>query len=252
MPIPQHPPKLDSEPLVTPHQTRDTTEATGTPIPDGIILSYSRTLFEHVTNTYDGTHIDRYFGDLYILDDTVGILGNFGIGAPTTALLMEELIADGATTFLSIGYAGSLDRSIEFGDYILCSEAIRDEGTSHHYLHPDADAHPTPTLFDHLETHVSAMDHPYHIGPSWTIDAVYQETVAEVQHYANHGVLTVEMEAAAVYAVATHHDVEAAAMFVVSDYLTPDDWTADFERAIEDLYHLTDTAINALSSYQVG
>jgi purine-nucleoside phosphorylase len=65
-------------------------------------------------------------------------------------------------------------------------------------------------------------------GATWTIDAPYRETVDEVRHYRANGVLTVEMEAAALFAVATVRGVEAASAFVLSDLLGETEWMPDF------------------------
>lgn len=243
MPVPNHPDKHGADPVVTPDPNDDAT------LPPHILLTYSHNLFEYITDSYDGDHIDRYYGDLYTVSDRVGVLGDFGIGAPTTAMLMEDLIADGATTFLSIGFAGALDRTIAVGDTVLCARAIRDDGTSHHYREPATYAHPSEPLFTHTETTVTDRVTPYHVGASWTIDAIYRETTTEVEAYGAQGVLTVEMEAATVFTVATHHDVDAAAMFTVSDHLTPDEWDPHFETALDDLTTLGDTAIAVLDTY---
>jgi len=251
MPVPTHPDKHRSPPVITATDSGARHRAEADP-PTGVVLCYSRALFEYVTDTYDGDLIDAYFGDLYAISGDVGVLGNFGIGAPTTAMLMEELLADGVDAFLSIGYAGALDTTIDRGEYILCTDAIRDDGTSHHYLPADHAATPSDALHAHVAGHLTDRDVTVHEGPTWTTDAVYRETEAEVRTYADRGVLTVEMEAAAVFAVATHHDADAAAMFVVSDYLTPEEWSPHFEAATEDLYALGDTAIDALAAYTRG
>lgn len=243
MPVPNHDDKFGADPIVTPDQSD------ADPPPPGIVITYSRDLYEHLTDTNDGDPIDRYYGDLYTISDRVAVLGNFGIGAPTTAMLMEALIADGATTFLSIGYAGTLDDTLDIGDTVLCEKALRDDGTSHHYLEPTRYTHPSPPLFTHLETTLDTTDSTHHVGPTWTIDAIYQETAAEVQAYTDDGIRTVEMEAAAVFAVGTHHDVDTAAMFTISDYLTPEAWDPHFDAATDHLHRLGDLAIDALESY---
>lgn len=254
MAFPNHPEKYDSDPLVTPEMSTQHMQdhAGETDIPRGVILTYSRNLMSHLTEKYDGTLIERYFGDLYLFEDSgneVGVLGNFGIGAPTTAMLMEELIADGAQTFLSIGYAGSLDPDIQMGEIIVCEKAIRDEGTSHHYRDATTYAYPTASLMETFYESLEQRDTPVHIGPSWTTDAVFQETRAEVERYADEGILTVEMEAATVFTVAEYRDVEAASMFVVSDYLGVTEWEPKFHEAGSDLEALGETAKGLLIEY---
>lgn len=248
--------KYDSSPLITPQEHTEYREqevgAERDDPPEAIILCYSRGLMEYLTETYDGEYRAGYYGDLYVFEHTqpsVGLLGNFGIGAPTVVMLMEELIADGVDIFLSIGFSGCLDRSISMGDFIICEKAIRDEGTSHHYLESAKYAFPSDSLTTTVERVLQRQNEPFHRGPSWTIDAIYRETKQEVEQYTDEGVLTVEMEAAAVFTVADHHDVEAAALFVTSDYLGSPEWEPKFHRSREHMLHLGETAVTILTTH---
>ncbi|MFC5970102.1 nucleoside phosphorylase [Halomarina salina] len=257
MPFPNHPGKHLGEAFVTPdahneYHRRQTEDAEAVDPPAAVVLCYSRRLMAYLTETYDGAHVDHYYGDLYVFDENdgrVGVLGGFGIGAPTTAMLMDELVADGVETFLSVGMAGSLDETIELGEFVVCDRAIRDEGTSHHYVESARFAHASESLTEATERLLTDRAASYHVGPSWTIDAIYRETVAEVERYAEEGVLTVEMEAAAVFAVAEARSVEVGSMFVVSDYLGTGDWEPKFHEVESDLQRLGDTATDLLASY---
>lgn len=249
MVFPNYPEKYLAEPLVTPQQStvsaQSVTDADLSDPPQAVILCYSRSLMEYFTEAYDGEEVGGYYGDLYVFEDTehpVGVLGNFGIGAPTTAMMMEELIADGVELFLSIGIAGCLDESIAMGDIIVCEKAIRDEGTSHHYTKSEKYAHPSTSLTATMKQDLQNRDEPFHVGPSWTTDAVYRETKQEIERYAEEGVLTVEMEASAVFTIAAYRGVEAGAMFVISDYLGSSEWEPKFHLSKEDLQRLGDTA----------
>ena len=253
MSFPNHPDKYDAEPLIRPEQSTAYAES-GDAVSSlsGVVLCYSRDLMDYVTETYDGTMIDRYLGDLYVIEDTdgaVGVLGGFGIGGPTTAVMMEELIAGGVEAFLSVGYAGCLREDVAMGEYIVCERAIRDDGTSHHYVEPETYATPTDEFVGAIRTRLREEDDAFHVGPSWTTDAIYQETKAEIERYASEGVLTVEMEAATVFTVAEHRGVDAAAMFVVSDYLGLSEWEPQFDAAAADLAALCDTALELLTEY---
>lgn len=256
MAFPNHPEKHCAEPLVTPEKNNEYKQAVravdDANRPEAVILCYSKSLMDYLTNTYDGREVGNYYGDLYVFDDTggrVGVLGNFGIGAPTTAMLMEDLIVDGVEAFLSIGMAGCLDASIEMGEYIVPETAIRDEGTSHHYVASEKYATASDSIVEETKRVLDERDESYHVGPSWTTDAIYRETKAEVERYANEGVLTVEMEASAVFAVAGHRGVEAGAMFVVSDYLDLSEWEPKFHLTGSDKQRLGDTAKAVLASY---
>ncbi|WP_115862602.1 nucleoside phosphorylase [Halorussus litoreus] len=256
MPVPNLPEKLDAEPLVTPEKNAEykaerVDDDLGTP-PEAVVLCYSRSLMDYVTENYDGQEVDHYYGSLFVLDATdgaVGVLGNFGIGAPTTAMVMEELIVDGVEAFLSIGFAGCFDDSIEMGEFIVPDRAIRDEGTSHHYAEPAKWATASESLVVETTHLLADRGESFHEGPTWTTDGLYRETKLEVEQYASEGVLTVEMEAAAVFAVAAHRGVDAAAMFVVSDYLGLSDWEPKFHLTAEDMQRLADTAVDVLDGY---
>lgn len=256
MSVPQIPEKYDSKPIITPQQQNaykaDLTEGDQDDIPSGVILCYNEGLMEYLVETFEGAYRGSYYGDLYVFSDTspaVGVMGNFGIGAPTAVMVMEELIADGVETFLSIGWTGCLDRSISLGDFIICEKAIRDEGTSHHYTEPGTFALPSESLTSTIATVLDRRDESFHRGPSWTIDAVYREAKKEFQEYTDSGVLTVEMEAAAVFTVAQYHDVEAAALFVTSDYLGPSEWDPKFHQSIEHMIELGETAKTVLTTH---
>lgn len=258
MPFPNHPDKYESAPIITTEKRKAYRDEMGAgrveAMPSAVILCYSRGLMEYLTGEYDGQFVEGgYLADLYAFaerDFAIGVLGNFGIGAPVTAMLMEELIGEGVETFLSIGFAGGLDHRINVGDYIVCERAIRDEGTSHHYVESEKYAYPSEALSVWLERTIERCDIPVHTGTTWTTDAIYRETETEVEQYAEEGVLTVDMEAAAVFTVAAHHDVEAASLFVISDYLGPSDWEPKFHLSREDLDGLGDRAKELLAEYR--
>lgn len=257
MPFPNIPGKHRAEALVTPqkHSEYKQAQVEGDAVesPKAVILCYSRNLMAYFVEAYDGREVDQYYGDFYVFADTeytVGVLGNFGIGAPTAAMMTEELVANGVETFLSIGYAGCLDESIEMGELIVCDKAIRDEGASHHYAESAKFAHASESVVTATTRLLQERDESFHLGPSWTTDAVYRETIPEVEQYAEEGVLTVEMEASAVFTVAAHRGVEAGAIFVVSDYLGLSDWEPKFHLTTEDMQQLGDTAKEVLEAYR--
>ena len=250
MPFPNHPEKHGAEPVVTPERSAEYAGSEVTDPPDAVVLCYSRGLMECLTGGDDGRTVEQYYGDLYVFEDgAVGVVGNFGIGAPVTATVMEDLIADGVGTFLSVGFAGCLSERVGMGEVVLAREAVRDEGTSHHYLEPERDVRASEPLLATARDTLRERGEPFHVGPTWTTDAIYRETRPEIERYAAEGVLTVEMEAAATFAVAAHRGVEAGAMFVASDYLGPEEWEPRFDEAEEHLHRLGDIARAALASH---
>jgi uridine phosphorylase len=165
---------------------------------------------------------------------------------------MEELVALGCRRFVSIGTAGSLQPDLAVGDLLVCDRAIRDEGTSHHYQPSAKYARPWPALTEALYAALERGGHRPRRGTSWTTDAVYRETVEEARAYQAEGVAVVEMEAAALFAVADYRGVEAAAVFTVSDSLADLVWRPDFQRpevwtGLETMFAAATTALSTAS-----
>ena len=202
-------------------------------VPAGIIFCYQNALLEHVLATEEVETVRLFAPDgFYLLRDTrpvIGVCGRFGIGAPVVSTLLEQFVALGTRRFVSVGTAGGLQKGSRIGDLIVCDGAVRDEGVSHHYLAAAEYAHPSQALTEELTRALDGLGAAYAVGPSWTIDAPYRETVEEARHYQATGVLTVEMEAAALFAVASFRRVDLAAAFVVSDSLAELVWDPQFD-----------------------
>jgi uridine phosphorylase len=228
--------------------------AEASPAPGCVIMCYQRSLYEHVLRT-EGAEPRPRRGALHGLvplpstGGAVGLLGRFGIGAPAAAAALEELAALGTHTVASIGTAGSLQHSLKPGDLVLCEAAIRDEGVSHHYLPPGKLAGASAELTATLGASLTTMGVTYKAGTSWTIDAPYRETVAEARQYQAEGVLCVEMEAAALFAVASVRGVRLASAFAISDSLADLEWNPQFHGAEvqQGLVTLFDAAVAALA-----
>lgn len=222
--------------LFTPHDLlayqRERGRLADTQIPPNVVMCYSPSLSRSIAERRDARQIPSpAAGTFHLLEETdgrVGVAGGFGIGAPAAAAVLETLTALGVERFISIGAAGTLQPHVRAGDTMLCTAAVRDEGVSHHYLEPALLAHPSETLTQRLGSTLAVADVPFVEGATWTIDAPYRETVAEARHYQAQGVVAVEMEAAALFAVASYRSVDAASAFVASDSLAGTKWTPSF------------------------
>jgi len=198
----------------------------------GVIFCYQRGFARRALSRQKAESQPALPSEMFILRDTprpIGVCLGFGIGAPAATSLMELFIALGVTRFASIGTAGALQQSLAIGDIVLCDRAIRDEGVSHHYLPSEMFIAPSPDLTERLAAALAqagAMPIP---GTTWTIDAPYRETVAEARHYQAEGVLTIDMEASALFAVAQVRGVQVASAFVISDSLANLVWNPQFE-----------------------
>jgi len=144
--------------------------------------------------------------------------------APNVVAMAEELFAYGGRTFVLFGYCGALDEGMEPGDVFLPTEALREEGTSYHYLPP---GHPALASAELLEGLLHALQdkglNPK-TGKVWTTDALYRETEGKIRRYRTEGYLAVEMECSALFSWATFKGAKACAVLVVSDRFTPQGW----------------------------
>jgi uridine phosphorylase len=205
-------------------------------IPEAMIFCYSKRLSERISNLHKISEIRGVlgnFGKLYSIGSTkdkVGLLTEFGIGAPATVLHFEELHAWGVKRFVILGTAGAITQKLSVGDVVVCTKSVRDEGTSHHYLKQAKYSFSTKSLTESLFNSLALKLPRNRVfrGPSWTIDAPYMETVEELKCYSAEGVLTVEMEASALFAVGQLRQTQTAAVFVISDLLSKKKWIPRF------------------------
>ena len=146
------------------------------------------------------------------------------VGASTAAAFLEELIALGGRKFIACGGAGALDKAITVGHLMIPTAAIRDEGTSYHYLPPSREVKPHPQAVAAIEKILQRDKVEYVLGKTWTTDAIYRETPAMVQLRRSEGCLMVEMEAAAFFAVAQYRDVQFGQILYGGDDVSSETW----------------------------
>src|SRR5260221_1271803 len=132
---------------------------------------------------------------------TAGIVG-CAVGAPFAVLVAEQLFASGCRLLISITSAGQITEIGPPPYFVAIDRAMRDEGTSYHYLSPSEFADADRTLITRAEEAVRAAALPIYRGPTWTTDAPFRETPAAIAAARARGALAVEMEAAALYAFA--------------------------------------------------
>ncbi len=147
-----------------------------------------------------------------------------GVGAPLAAGLLEEVIGLGGRMFIACGGGGALDRELTLGHVVVPTSAIRDEGTSYHYLAPGEEALPSPLAVAAIERTLQAHAVPYRAAPVWTTDGLFRETPGKVQLRRSQGCLIVEMEAAAFFAVATFRGVTLGQILYSGDDLSGIEW----------------------------
>lgn len=147
-----------------------------------------------------------------------------GVGAPLAAAFMEELIALGCRKFIICGGAGVLDGELGLGHIIVPATAVRDEGTSYHYLPPAREVAASAEGVAAIEKVLRRDNVDYVVGKTWTTDAVYRETPAKIRLRQSEGCIAVEMEAAAFFAVARFREVIAAQILYGGDDVSSETW----------------------------
>ena len=147
-----------------------------------------------------------------------------GVGAPLAGAMLEELIARGSRKFIACGSAAVLNREIASDHLVVPSTAVRDEGTSYHYLPPAREVAAHPAAVQAIETVLREHHCPYLTGKTWTTDAIFRETAQKVQLRKSEGCVTVEMEAAAFFAVAQFRQVILGQILYAGDDVSGIEW----------------------------
>jgi uridine phosphorylase len=147
-----------------------------------------------------------------------------GIGSALSASLLEEVIAAGCRKFIACGGCGILEKEIATGHLLVVSAAVRDEGTSYHYLPPAREVLANPQGVKVLVDLLTERGIPHLVGKTWTTAAPYRETPAKIRLRNEEGCLAVEMEAAGMMAVAEFRQVPFGQILYAGDDLSGAEW----------------------------
>ena len=163
----------------------------------------------------------------YITDDNdiIAIMHCLGSG-PYAAGQIEKLTAMGCTTFVVCGGCGVLVPEKQCGEIFIPVSAVRDEGTSYHYIPPAREIHIDPAVRDIICNYLEENGIPYQCVKTWTTDAMYRETVDMIELRRNEGCSIVEMECASYYAVARYKQVKLGMVLYAGDDLSGRQWNS--------------------------
>ncbi|PJA47330.1 hypothetical protein CO172_01995 [Candidatus Uhrbacteria bacterium CG_4_9_14_3_um_filter_36_7] len=221
--------KYSQKVIITPkeHLEAEKDEFNGFKKPDSVIFCFEGYILEEIKKREKISLNKFWTGEIIYFKNTknkVALVGNFGIGGPASCHLLEIFIAMGIKNYVIVGHAGGLQKYNPIGTIILCEKALRDEGTSYHYLKDSRFVFSDKKLNKKIEKELKQKDSYYKKGSTWTLDSMYRETLDEVNFYCKEGIDTVEMEAASMFAVAKFRRVHMSALFVISDYITSQKW----------------------------
>ncbi|KAA3620137.1 MAG: hypothetical protein DWQ05_05250 [Calditrichaeota bacterium] len=147
-----------------------------------------------------------------------------GIGDAYAAAMFEEIIARGCRKFIVCGSSGVLDDEIAMGHVLVPVSAVRDDGASYHYLPPSREVEAHPAAVVAIEKVLSRNKIPFIRTKTWTTSGLYRETRQRMEARKNEGCLTVEMEAAALFAVAEFRNVPLGQILYGGDSLGGAEW----------------------------
>jgi uridine phosphorylase len=202
-------------------------------VPERLILTYQRNTFECARNLISGKCVEWLYGESqpFCVGQLGGVeigVGRFWIGAPAAGFTLEEAIACGAKTVFEVGVSGGIQSYLQPGDIVVVTGAIRDEGTSHHYFPPEVEVESDVPLRNKLVEHLKERRARHFVGPVWSTDGAYRETRGKLRRFKESGILAVDMETSAVFAIAKYRNVKAASAHIISDILTESGWQLAF------------------------
>lgn len=199
--------------------------------PSIAITCFSGKLFKSIVDSFDG--------------EVIGVIGNADIesniykinyngievaffqsrvGAPACIASYEELIAHGITKCIVFGTCGVLDSSIDELSIIIPTSAIRDEGTSYHYMKDSLEVDVNTKYIEEFEDLLRKCEYSYTIGKTWTTDAFYRETNDKLRKRREMGAICVDMECSALSAVSKFRGIDLFIFFYAADKVEENNW----------------------------
>ena len=198
--------------------------------PDGDIVGNLLARDQAQLNKYWACYHTKMY-DFVCEDMALGIVG-YAVGAPFAVLVAEELFASGCELLINITSSGQIVSREKPPFFVLVEKALRDEGTSYHYLPPSDFSEIDDELLNLLDGAFSEVPEPVYRGATWTTDAPFRETERAIDHAKRLDILAVEMEAAALYAFARARSTPVICFAHVTNQMG--NVEGDFEKGEED------------------
>ncbi len=139
-----------------------------------------------------------------------------GMGAPSAAIVDEELAMLGAKAMIRVGTTGSIGQKIELGDIVVPTEAIPLDGATKAYMKEGGKPLADPGIVEALVRELGERNAPYHVGRICTSDTFYLEEEREAKRWAAQGALSFEMECSVTFAIGSLRGYRAGAILVVT------------------------------------
>lgn len=210
--------------------------------PKVAISCFSRVTFARLLENYDHEVITRtsmanfeviVYG-ITIGDQQIAVF-NAPVGAASCVGIVEDLIQFGMEKLVLFGTCGVLDREIEATSIIIPTAALRDEGTSYHYLPASDEVEVNKETLPLFQVFLDQHKLSYQKGKVWTTDAPYRETIDKMKRRKEAGAICVDMECSAVAALAAFREFDLCHFFYAADHLSEEKWDIRTLSSHEDL-----------------
>ncbi|HME54523.1 MAG TPA: nucleotidyltransferase domain-containing protein [Candidatus Lokiarchaeia archaeon] len=202
-------------------------------VPEQCVICFFKDVIDELLENPETREIARdgsVMGDFpfyeTVFDGKPIVIFHPGLGAPLSAGLLEFAIQLGCDKFVVIGTAGAVQTGICSQYVVVPVSAVRDEGTSYHYLPPSREVDADPDVVHAIEEALTAREVAYVKGKTWTTDAYYRETPTKIEQRRSEGCVAVEMEAAAFFAVAKFRNVKLGQILLCCDDVSGETWNA--------------------------
>ncbi|MDB4089662.1 nucleoside phosphorylase [Gammaproteobacteria bacterium] len=217
------------QPINLLRESRRQNEIPSGKVPSICVLDPDGDLVDYLNNKKRAT-ISKYWAcyhsNLYtfkIGELTVGIIPRV-VGSSYAVLIAEQLFVSGCELLISITSAGIIKQSGSNKKFALITQAIRDEGTSYHYLPKNELSELCQKLLKKLKNDNNLWSEV----KSWTTDAPYRETMSAIDQMRKDNIICVEMEASALYAFAKAKNKEVVCFAHLTNTMAQKE--GDFEK----------------------
>lgn len=199
--------------------------------PEVTVSCFSKQLFDKVLSFFDAKKIAEIHSavgrnPVYEIkyNDKRFAFFQSRVGEPLCVAEYEDVIAMGSKRLILYGNCGVLDKSIEDCGIIIPTLAIRDEGTSYHYLAPSDTIPVNKKYKEEFKAVLAEAGYTYVEGTTWTTDAPYRETRGKIARRKQQGAICVEMECAGMQAVCDFRGTDFFQFFYAGDNLDHSSW----------------------------
>lgn len=201
--------------------------------PKVVISCFSRVTFARLLENYEHDEITRtsmanfeviVYG-ITIGDQQIAVF-NAPVGAASCVGIIEDLIQFGMEKLVLFGTCGVLDEDIKETSIIIPSHALRDEGTSFHYVEASDEIEVNVGVLERFRSYLNERQISHKEGKVWTTDGIYRETNGKLKARKAAGAICVDMECSAVAALAKFRGVDICHFFYAADHLSEGNWDA--------------------------